>query len=189
MNMKLKIAGSIFLICILYFGINFFARYINTSKWVNYENKQGRFRIEFPNKPIEIDKLVNSPNGELLAKIFIYDASKNKDDNLSYNISYVDYPDSLVDCNDKEWCLKFFDNLNKRSVNSLHGKLEHVTIDSIEKYPMQEIKVSFKDGQALYREENCLVKNRLYSMSVITESKYDFNKSIDHFFNTFKLLR
>ena len=51
-----------------------------------------------------------------------------------------------------------------------------------------EIKISFKDGQIIYRGKEFIVRNRLYSINVITDAKKDFNKEIDHFLGTFKLL-
>ena len=117
-----------------------------------------------------------------------FDASKDKNKNLAYDVTYVDYPDSVINSDSKEKFAQFFKNEAARVATSLHGNLDHETKDSILTYPGMEIKISFKDGQIIYRGKEFIVRNRLYSINVITDAKKDFNKEIDHFLGTFKLL-
>ncbi|MCF8231715.1 MAG: hypothetical protein K9J27_05940 [Bacteroidales bacterium] len=65
--------------------------------WFLLEAEQYGFKIEFPKEPTENSQVVNSEIGELETNIFTYDASKDdKDDNLTYSVSYTEYPDSLI---------------------------------------------------------------------------------------------
>jgi hypothetical protein len=187
---NLQVIGTIAFISLIPFFYTLSTRYLNTSHWILFTSNSGRFKIEIPNTPNETIKKVKVSYGELIPHLFIYDASNTHDDNISYSISYVDYPDSLINPTDSEWNSKFYDGINEKEINTLHGTIDHVYIDSFNTYPGQEIKISFKIKNMLMvcREEDFFVRNRLYSISVITHSVNDFNNSIDRFFNSFKLL-
>lgn len=189
MNKNLKTVGTIVLVVLIPLFLKSLFAYFSSPKWIEYTSKEGRFKIEFPKSPSEkIDTLKSDYYGPLFIHLAMYDASNANDDNVTYIIGYVDYPDSLIHSNDKKWIYDFFDTTTAIKVNTIKGKLNNAIRDSINNYPGQKINISLFDGEGVYNEKDFFVKNRVYEMSVVTYTKHNFNKSIDHFLNTFKLL-
>jgi hypothetical protein len=81
----------------------------------------------------------------------------------------------------------FFRNAIDGSVKNYHGKLLIEKIIEFEKYPGREIKVDFKEGLAIVKMRCYLIKNRMYILTTITETKKDFNQSINKFMDSFTL--
>ena len=96
-NDKLKIIGTILFVTLIPIAYNLIVDYFNSPKWTNFVSNEGQFKIEFPNKPTEITKLVRTEYGQLPIHIISYDASNDNSPNLSYIVSYVDYPDTVID--------------------------------------------------------------------------------------------
>ncbi|MFN6946338.1 MAG: hypothetical protein ACK4ND_15425 [Cytophagaceae bacterium] len=166
-----------------------FMSFIQAEKWFLLESKQYGYKIEFPKKPTEKPQVVNSEIGELKMNIFIHDASKDgKDDNLIYMVNYTEYPDTLIHSDKTEILSDFFRNSIDGAVRNVHGKLLSEKVIQIGEYPGREIKIDFRDGMAVIRMRIYLVKNQMYLLQTITETKKDFNKSITRFMDSFELI-
>lgn len=186
MNNNIKIIGIIIVVSLLSIACN------QPPEWVNFQSKEGRFKIEFPHTPVDTTKIVKNKHGNLILHYYIYNAADNdyRDSNLLYYVSYIDYPEVVADSNHNEWRTQLFKEETESIVSSLRGKLEKVTTESIKNYPGQEAKITFnfRDVHIIRRQKCFLVKNRVYSIVVHTAARKDSNKSIDHFLNTFELL-
>lgn len=148
------------------------------------------FSMKFPFKPGSEQRVVNSAIGELNMSINMYDASGNKNDsNLVYGLIYTEYPDSLINSDKKEILDDLFRNSINGSVTSVSGKLLSEKIAEIDGFPGREVRIDFQDGMAIIRMRLYLVKNTMYILQTICETKKDNNKSIDRFMNSFKLIR
>ena len=157
--------------------------------WYLLESEPLGYKIEFPKEPTENPQVVNSEIGELKMNIFMLDASKSrKDDNLVYMVNYTEYPDTLISSEKIDILDNFFRNSIDGAVRNVHGKLLSEKIIKINEYPGREIKIDFKDGMAVIRIRLYLVKNKLYMLQTITETKKDFNKSINRFMDSFELI-
>jgi hypothetical protein len=71
----------------------------------------------------------------------------------------------------------------------VHGKLLSEKIIQINGFPGREARIDFRDGLAVITMRAYLVKNKMYILQTITETKKDFNKSIGKFMDSFKLKR
>jgi len=158
------------------------------DSWTVFSYPEGKFKIEFPNAPATEKRVINSVAGELTMNIILYDASKEKNNNLIYMVNYTDYPDSLVNSDQKERLKDFFRNSIDGAVNNVHGKLLSESVVASGNFPGREIRIDFNNGTAVITARIFLVKNRMYMIEVITETKNDFNKSINHFLDSFSLL-
>jgi hypothetical protein len=146
------------------------------------------FKMEFPKKPDYETQMLNSAAGELKMNIYTYDASKSgNDDNLLYGFIFTDYPDSLISSDKKEILSDFFRNSIAGSVNNVKGKLLSEKNIEINGFPGREIKVDYREGMAIIKTRIYLVKNRLYIIQTITETRNGSNKSIDKFMDSFRL--
>ena len=156
--------------------------------WVKIQPKENKFSIEFPRKPEESERKIQTEIGELNMNIMMYEVGKFKDENSVYGLIYSDYPDSLVNSDFKdEYIDEFFENAIKGTVNNLKGQIIEEKRVLLSSYPGREVKISFMDGQGIMKLHVYLVKNRAYILEVGCETKNDNNKSMDRFFSSFVL--
>jgi hypothetical protein len=170
-------------------GIFSLVSFTFSDTWFQLTSIAYKYKIEFPEKPEETPNVLETKIGKLKMNMFVYDASKSKtDENLVYLVNFTEYPDSLINSDMKDKMPAFFRNSIDGAVTNVHGKL--LSEKDIEKrgFPGREIRVDFKDGLAVIKMRIYLVKNKMYLIEVITETKKDFNKSIDRFMDSFDLL-
>jgi len=172
------LVGTLFLTVILSFSF--------PGDWVLLEKSD--FKILFPQKPEEQTQTVNTALGKLNIDTYIYEVpDSKKDDNLMYMFAQTAYPDTAINSDKKDLLDKFFRGSIDGAVNNVHGKLLSETVIQLNGYPGRKVRIDFKDGLAVINMGFYLVKNKLYMSETITETKNDFNKSIDKFFNSFSL--
>ena len=160
--------------------------FVNSDEWFQFESDE--FKIEFPVKPNFETKKINSAFGESTMNIFSYDASKAmKDENLIYMVILTEYPDSLINSDKKEILTEYFRNSVDGAVQRVKGKLISEKNIEIDGFPGREIKIDYGNGMAIINMRSYLVKNKLFVIQTITETKKDSNKSIDRFMDSFKL--
>ncbi len=156
--------------------------------WVKIQSKDNKFSIEFPRKPEESERKIQTEIGELNMNVVIHEVGKYKDENSVYGVIYSDYPDSLVNSDFKdEYIDEFFENAIKGTVSNLKGQIIEEKRVLLSSYPGREVKISFMEGQGIMKLHVYLVKNRAYILEVGCETKNDNNKSMDRFFSSFVL--
>ena len=130
---KGKLTLTLFLI--LFLNISF----ASTKGW--YLLQTDTYSIEFPKKPAKQIDMVTSAYGNLQMKTYTYDASQsNNDNNLSYRISSVAYPDSVINSDKKEKLTIFFKSTTNRAVKNVRGRLLSEKSIEIYGYPGNEIR-------------------------------------------------
>ena len=163
--------------------------FTKSDKWYQFKSKPFGFKIDFPEKPTEQTRTVNTEAGEGKLTIYMFDASKAKaDDNLVYMIVCGENPDSTINSDNKDLS-GYFKKSVEGAVNGVHGKLLVETVISLDGFPGREIRVDFKDGLAVIKMRMYLIHNKLYMLETITETSQDFNKSINKFMDSFKLIK
>jgi len=142
----------------------------------------------FPDKPTGDIQTVNTAIGELKMDIHQYEVPKLViDDNLTYGLIESEYPDSLINSDKKDILERFFRGSLDGAVNNVHGKLLSEKPIEIDGFPGREARIDFRNGLAVVTMREYLVKNKLYILQTITETKKDLNKSIAKFMGSFKL--
>ena len=76
--------------------------------WVDVHSKEGRFTMKFPRQPLESIQDMDEATVPLKLHMFVYDASKYKDDNMAYYVMYSDFPDTLVNSDFRDELLDTF---------------------------------------------------------------------------------
>jgi hypothetical protein len=154
--------------------------------WISIEGYG--YKILFPKKPTDQSQDIVTAVGKLKMNIFMYETpGPEADDNISYWTMQTIYPDSVINSDKTEKLDKFFRNSVDGAVGSVHGKLLTEKIIQLNGYPGREFRVDVKDGVAVITMRAYLVKNTMYMLQVVTETKRDFNKSIYRFMNSFSL--
>ena len=157
--------------------------------WKEYTPEHGKCAVLMPGQPTIEEKIVHTELGEIKLNIFMYQPARNSDDNLIYSMSYADYPEGSSIHSDSTEILKdFFNKSRDGAIANIQGKLLSETSESIQGYPGREQRIAVKNGLAIVRFRSFLVKNRFYNLQVITPAANNFNKSINRFMNSFKLL-
>ncbi len=177
-----------------YFGLFIFISIIisctEKQEWVRFESPDKDFELLFPQTPKEQSQLMNSDFGPIKMNMFVYEAENSElEENLFYGLTYIDYPKDFLMINRPEEIDSFFYTSVQNSVFNVHGILTNEKIISLKKYPGREIRISFNQGKGIINSRFYLVGRRLIMMQVITEQRKDFNKSINNFFNSFKLTK
>jgi hypothetical protein len=161
---------------------------INSDDWFLFETKN--CTIYFPKKPTDQSQVINTAIGDLKLSIHMYEVPDSvKDDNLIYGLIETEYPDSVINSDKKEILDNFFRNSIDGSVNNVHGKLLTETKIQIDTFPGREIRVDFREGLGVIKMRFYLVKNKMYFLQTITDTKKDFNKSINKFMDSFTLTK
>jgi hypothetical protein len=141
----------------------------------------------FPNLPKVSEKQVNSELGQTIIHSFIYKPDNQNDDNLSYQLYYLDYPKEYVDTLTIDEIYSLF---NGGQISNLHDTtltLTNSTNIDIHGHIGREYRwIDNKNGK-LARVRFYLVDNREYILSVNTLTKNNFNLSINEFLNSFEL--
>jgi len=161
---------------------------IHIDDWVPFED--AGCKMLFPKTPGDESQTVNTAIGELKLYNHLYEVPDGvEDDNLVYLLSETEFTDStkVNSKNGKEQVDKFFRGAVDGGVSSAHGKLLTEEIIQLDGYPGRKFRADIKDGLAVMTMKAYLVKNKLYMLEVITETKKDFNKSIDKFMSSFAL--
>jgi len=157
-----------------------------TGDWFVLETPS--YRIRFPKKPTASSREVNSNIGILTLNLNIYEVPETeKDDNYAYLFDETSYPDSLINSNKKDILDVFFKNAIAGAVKNVNGRLLSETNIEINNYPGREVRIDFRDGQAVIKTRIYLVKNIVYMTEVISDTKNQSNSSADKFLNSFEL--
>jgi len=162
------------------------AGFTAAKEW--FVRETNTYTIQFPESPEHQTQSVPSEIGDLKMEIDIFDASKAKgDENLVYGLVTSEYPDSLIDSDNKEILSTFFRNSTDGAVTNVKGKLLSEKEISLGGFPGYEIRIDFQEGLAIITMRSYLVHNKMYVLQVISETAKEKNKAADKFFSSFKL--
>lgn len=157
------------------------------NEWKEYTPEGAKCSILMPGQPTKREKTVNAAIGEIQLNMFMFQPPEKTDPNALYMVSYSDLPATFITSDSILRLKTFFDNTRDGAIKNIKGKLLSETIINYKQYPGREQRVDFRNGLAVIKYRYYLVKNRLYTLQVITETKNNFNKSINKFMDSFKL--
>ncbi len=153
----------IILLAIILFGCT------GDNEWITFKTEG--CSIQLPGGPRFESRTINSIAGELTMNAYVYDASKKimlHDDDFVYMIGAIEYPDSLMNSDDKERLPDFFKNGIDGALNKVNGKLlEEKSID-IDGFPGKEIRMGIMEGAGVITCRFYIVKNKMYIIQVFT---------------------
>jgi hypothetical protein len=181
-----KITRSVFFILFL-LGVCAFTK---SYEWYLYESTTFKFKAEYPGKPTEKVKVLNTEQGELNLNMFEYVSKKTETEPvLVYIISHIEYPVSNIHTNDKEQLKQFYKTEADKLVTKMQGKLMKETIINLDGFEGAEYRIEIKDGLEFIKLRLYLINNKLYMVETVTETKNETNKSINRFMNSFKFIK
>ena len=181
-----KIASSILFALFL---LGTFA-FTTSDEWYLYESKTYSFKVEYPGKPTEKVKVLNTAEGDLNLNLFEYVTPKTETESaVAYIASYIEYPIEAVNSDNKEKLKQFYRKMVDGVVTKVSGKLMKETIISLEGFEGVEARIEMKEGLEFVKLRVYLIHNKMYMVETVTETKNETNKSINRFMNSFRLIK
>jgi len=157
-----------------------------TNDWQIINGAQFGFTALAPGETKVSNQTVPSAIGELKMDMFTY-SPKQEDDNLVYMVIHTVYPKGIVNSDSLEKRSDFFKVAINEAVTNVKGKLLTQTDLITGNYPGKEITIDYKEGLYIITIRLYLVKNKVYMLQTITETKKSGNETGKRFMNSFKL--
>lgn len=162
---------------------------INLSKGnfiVPKNNGERTYSIEFPRKPTEESRVLDSEYGRLTLNIQMFEP-KVKNDNMVYIALETKYPEIIINENDLNELNAFYKKSIESSIASVSGEFISVKDINYNSYLGKEYRCYFSERRALMVYRIFYIDNHLYSFGIITQPDNDNNKEMIKFLNSFNI--
>jgi hypothetical protein len=147
------------------------------------------YKILFPKKPTASNQEIDSQIGKLTLHLNIYEVPESEsDDNHAYLTNETSYPDSSINSDNTKLVSTIFANAIAGAVKNVSGKLLSEKVIAFGKYPGREVRIDFQNGVAVIKMRIYLVRNSTIMIETITDTDKQYNKSIDKFMDSFRLI-
>lgn len=170
------------------FLISIFLLSMTNPDWEVFQSFDGKFKILSPGEMIKKENPIKTDIGDLNYITFLHQSKEKDADNLVYMVSYCDYPEFSIHSDSTELAEEFFKTTIETAVESVQGELAYASEIKINEYPGRLWRVYYNEGKAIIKTKAFLVKNRYYSIQVITLKDKSLNLEIDNFLDSFSLL-
>lgn len=107
---------------------------------------------------------------------------------IKYIFQYCDYPDNTFHSDSTDLLDSFFEITAESSASIVLGKLEYSQTIDLHGYPGMVWRISFDSDKALIKSYAFIKNDRFYNISVHYPRDLGHKKSIDTFFDSFRLL-
>jgi hypothetical protein len=156
--------------------------------WDVFQSFDGKFKILTPGEMVKKENPIKTEIGELNYITYLHQPTRKNPDNLVYMVSYCDYPKYSIHSDSTELVKEFFKTTVETAVESVEGELSYSSDITMNEFPGRLWRVDYNDGKALIKTKSFLVKNRYYSIQVISLKDKGMNLQIDEFLDSFSLL-
>jgi len=156
------------------------------QNWKKYKAEDLQFIAYYPSEPKRTVQKVTTAAGELDMHMIIYSPASG-DDNAAYSVIRSDYPEEQFKDADEDYNSTVLDGAVNGAVSNLQGKLIYDNDVKFNGYPGRSFKISTQ-GAFMYINAY-LVENSIFAIQVICLEAKDKNASIEHFLNSFELIK
>ncbi|MEN9444918.1 MAG: hypothetical protein RIS47_1809 [Bacteroidota bacterium] len=161
------------------------AKFIESQNWTRVLD-QTQFFISFPSKYSLETQEIQSELGPLSTTTLRCEATDG-DPNISYTITYTDYPAHVIHSDYTDMWDDIFNNSGDAILEALGATLVEESSVSLNNYPGRETVGEFEDGEKGTKYRSFLVENRLYILQVITQRDRITNPAVGKFLDSFEL--
>ncbi len=151
--------------------------------WYIYNSEN--FKISFPEKPIEENKIVQTLAGETKAKTLIYKSKNINEKNLRFFMSVNDLPNLKGNLTTEEQKTALDAGVNG-SVRNHKATLISEKPVQYNSFPGRAVKMSINDDKIIANMRTYIVSNKYYGLIVYTLKQNDDNSEIEQFFSSFE---
>ncbi len=155
--------------------------------WEIVHGEASGFTALTPGKVTITNQIVPSELGDLKMDMFSHTPAQG-DDNIIYMVIHSVYPEGSVSSEDKDGIDGFFESAIGGAVSKVKGKILTQKDLSLSGYPGKEVTIDFNDGMFIIALRIYLVKNTVYMLQIISETKKVGNVSSNRFMESLKLI-
>lgn len=153
------------------------------SIWKPFSSTEGNFSILMPGTPNQAQETINTEIGSVNLNQFIVE----RPDEARYVVAYLDVPGNLTTMlQNPEQVNEFFNGVVSGLSQTIEGQILSQDNITLNNYLGKEFRVQHDDG-VLGRYRLYLVQQRIYLLGVVTSKAQYLQKSIQGFFDSFKL--
>ena len=153
---------------------------------IDFKDEKGKFKISFPIEPEITEQSGVTEYGEITT--YSFKAEPKDDDNLSYEVHYLDYPKEFTDTLSTESIYALFNGSQTSNINSDNVQLIGTFNHNILGYTGREFRWQDFKTNKFSRVRFYMVNSRMYLLAVNTKEENNFNVSINQFFESFELI-
>ena len=157
------------------------------NEWELVDGKEYGFMALTPGKVSVSNQVVPSELGDLKMDMFSC-SPKTGDDNIIYMIVHSVYPEGGISSENKDKIDEFFESAINGAVSKVSGKILSQEDLSLGGYPGKEVKIDFNNGMFIITLRMYLVKNEVYMLQVVSETKKSGNESSNKFMESLQLI-
>ena len=160
---------------------------LQQNAWVETISYDGNFKISAPGEMTHRQISKDTPVGELTYHSMFYEAVDDAD-NVLYLISWVDYPEGSLHSDSLELVRSFLDATVETAVLNLDGELMYQSDEQVAGFPGRYWRIDYNKGTAVIKTKAFVAGRRFYSLQVASKRSKNLNRSVDLFFDSFRLL-
>jgi len=149
-----------------------------SAQWKTFTQTAGNFSVQLPGTPKAQDQSVDTKVGKITAHMYLLEG------NPTYVVAYNDYPAASMKGKNPNEALEASAN---GAVTNVKATLTSKKAITIKGYPGCEI--TFNNPKFLGKSRIYLVKNRLYQLTAIIPKPGSYNKDVNRFLTSFRLLK
>jgi hypothetical protein len=158
------------------------------SKWKTFTPKNQTFEVLVPGDMTNGEKKVLTEVGSLHPITWLYQGVKG-DPNYLYSVSYVDYPEGSFHSDSLDLIKEFFEVGMDTHIHDLGGELIYQSESNLNFYPGIVYRASYNNNKAVVKSRMLLIGDRFYALQVYTLSETSLNNEMNHFLDSFRLIK
>ncbi len=151
--------------------------------WEEVNCYSGNFQIKMPGKILQKTDSIETEIGKMSYYTFFFRDEKNF--GTVYIASYCEYPPHTIHSDSTGLITDLFDATMDAARMSIHGKLVYSDDKNYQSYPGKIWRIDYKQGTGVIHSQAYLIKNKFYTLSVISDKKHLLNKQSALFFDSF----
>ena len=163
--------------------------FLSQTTWEEFVSLDGRFKVLVPGQMTEQVDSVETEVGTLAYHVFLFQNKNEAEaENLIYMVTYCDYPAGIIFADSIGLTDDFFHETMAAAAETVEGEIIYSADIQINDHPGKQWRIDYLDGGAIIKTKAFLVKNRYYSIQVVTTKERNLNSPANQFLDSFRLL-
>jgi len=178
------------LACIgMVFPLALAAQVADPDEWENYIFIDAGFELRSPGPLTEKVDSIETDIGPLaFHRLFYQSPDEASSDNLIYQLTWVQYPETFFPSDSSDWIDEFFQQTIEEATRTLRGHLAYSTPITQQGYQGYLWRINYLDDKALIKTRAFLHKGKYIAISTVTFQARSLNPSTDRFLDSFRFL-
>jgi hypothetical protein len=165
------------------------AQEADPEDWENYIYIDAGFELHSPGPLTEKIDSVETEIGPLaFHRLYYQTPDEATSDNLIYQLTWVQYPESFFPADSSDWIDEFFQQTIEEATRTVRGYLAYSTPIELQGYPGYLWRINYLDDKAIIKTRAFLRKGQYIAVSTVTFQSRSLNSSTDPFLDSFRFL-